>query len=249
MDLSLRRVKRLLPDDEYQVVVDVVRARTLPDKEIARLTSLVRKWRDKYVDRAHRQSREARGKGKPRSTRGSESNENTMRQADIMDWVLARLGELGSAGAAGTEKAASPSSGDAKGAGQGRPEPSLPTKADVRKAIGEPHVSSFGDLWAEFPEVPVHKLRKLLWSLVEAGEVELTTAGGIDLTAEEEVAFVEEVQAIDGVAAKGRAPRGGIDRRHQDHLARTKVVRIRSHNRSRGARNQARRDQRGKGRR
>jgi hypothetical protein len=241
MDLSLRRVKRLLPDSEYEVVRDVVRARELPANEVARLTSLVRGWRDKYSDRAHRQAREARGKGKPRSTRGARSNENTMRQTDIMDWVLERLGELGTDPRPERPKVA-PGSGSSKGG------PALPTKAEVRAAIGEPHVSSFGDLWAEFPEAPVAKLRKILWSLVEGGEVELSTAGGIELTAEEEVAFVEEVQAIDGVPVKARAGSGGISRTHQEHFRRTKVVRIRSHNRARGARNQARRDGRGGGR-
>lgn len=243
MDLSLRRVKRLLPDSEYQVVVQVVRARELPAAEVSRLTSLVRGWRDKYVDRAHRQSREARGKGKPRSTRGSESNENTMRQADIMDWVLERLGELGAAGTP-----AAPSAGDAKASTANRKKTPLPTKEEVRSAIGQPHVSTFGDFWAEFPEAPVEKLRKLLWSLVEAGEVELTTAGGIQLTAEEEVAFVEEVQTIEGVPVKRRAESGGIGRKHQDHFARTKVVRIHAHKRAQGARNQARRDRKGGGR-
>ncbi len=240
MDLSLRRVKRLLPDSEYQVVVDVVRARSMPGKEAARLATLVRGWRDKYVDRAHRQAREARGKGRPRSTRGSESNENTMRQVDIMDWVLERLSEL--QGTAAGKPGGGKGSGDAKPGAGSRGAAKLPSAADIRKAIGEPHVSTFGDLWAEFPEAPVEKLRKLLWSLVEEGEVELTTAGGIELTAEAEVAFVEEVQAIDGVSVNRRSGSAGIPRKHEEHFARTKVVRIRSHNRARGARNQARRD-------
>lgn len=100
MNLSLPRVKRLLPDSEYQAVHTVVWPHSLPAPEIASLRSPVRGWRDKYVDRAHQQAREARGKGTPRSTRGAASNENTMRQADIMDWVLERLGELEEAGAA-----------------------------------------------------------------------------------------------------------------------------------------------------
>ncbi len=241
MNLSLARVKRLLPDREYQVVRTVVRAQSLPPAEIASLRSLVRGWRDKYVDRAHRQSREARGKGKPRSTRGSESNENTMRQADIMDWVLERLGELEEIVATPPEEAVATD----------RPRSFLPIPSPdkLREAIAQPHVSTFGDLWAEFPEPPVEKLRKALWALVEAGEVELDTGGGVRLTAEEEVAFVEEVQSIDGVPVKRRArATGKLEEGHRDRFARTKVVRVRSHNRSRGARNQAKRDGRGKGR-
>jgi len=240
MNMSLPRVKRLLPDSEYQVVAELVRARSLPDGEIARIRGLARGWRDKYVDRAHQQAREARGKGRPRSTRGAESNENTMRQADVMDWVLDRLAELeGQGGSAGT--AVGPSAGPGA---QATPT-STPTAEDVRKAIGQPHLSTFGDLWAEFPQVPVATLRKILWKLVEAGEVELTTAGGIDLTREEEVAFVEEVQEIGGVGVERRALDPSIPRTHTDHFARTKVVRIRSHNRARGARRQAKRDGRG----
>jgi hypothetical protein len=236
MKMSISRVKRLLPDTEYQVVAELVRARSLPQGEIDRLRGLVRGWRDKYVDRAHQQSREARGKGKPRSTRGAESNENTMRQADVMDWVLDRLTEL-----EGQEAlAATPS--DSPAAPGTQP---VPTEEEVRTAIGQPHLSTFGDLWAEFPEVPVAKLRKILWKLVEAGEVELTTAGGIELTREEEVAFVEEVQEIGGVSVERRAREQHIPGTHADHFARTKVVRIRSHNRAQGARRQAKRDGRG----
>jgi len=233
MKMSIPRVKRLLPDSEYQVVVELVRARSLPEGEIVRLRGLVRGWRDKYVDRAHQQSREARGKGKPRSTRGAESNENTMRQADLMDWALDRLAELeGHAPSAGVP-------GDSPTGSGNRP---VPTEEELRKAIGQPHLSTFGDLWAEFPEVPVARLRKLLWRLVEAGEVELTTAGGIELTREEEVAFVEEVQEIGGVSVERRARDQIIPRTHADHFARTKVVRIRSHSRAKGARRQAKRD-------
>ncbi|TVR64127.1 MAG: hypothetical protein EA422_07460 [Gemmatimonadales bacterium] len=236
MNMSLGRVKRLLPDSEYQVVHQLVRANSLAGEEVARLRTLVRGWRDKYVDRAHQQAREARGKGKPRSTRGAESNENTMRQADVMDWALERLDELAAAAEAGSE-AAAPTE---------RATTPVPSADEVRKAIGEPHVSTFGDLWAEFPDTPVEKIRKVLWQLVEAGDVELSTAGGIELTAEEEVAFVEEVQTIEGVPVKRRTRDAGIDRKHQDHFARTKVVRIHAHNRSRGARKQARRDNRGR---
>jgi hypothetical protein len=236
MKMSLPRLKRLLTDSEYQVVVQVVRARSLPEGDIVRLRGLVRGWRDKYVDRAHQQSREARGKGKPRSTRGAESNENTMRQADVMDWVLDRLAELeGNDPSAGT-------SGDALAGSTTRP---LPSEDEVRKAIGEPHLSTFGDLWAEFPEVPVAELRKILWRLVEAGEVELSTAGGIELTREEDVAFVEEVEEIGGVSVERRAREQTIPRTHSDHFARTKVVRIRSHHRAKGARRQAKRDRGG----
>ena len=237
MNMSLGRVKRLLPDSEYQIVRQLVRAKGLPDEEVARLRTLVRGWRDKYVDRAHQQSREARGKGKPRSTRGSESNENTMRQADVMDWALERLDELAAESKAGPEAAAAPTE---------RSTTPVPSADELRKVIGEPHVSTFGDLWAEFPDTPVEKIRKVLWQLVEEGDVELTTAGGIELTAEEEVAFVEEVQTIEGVPVKRRTQDAGIDRKHQDHFARTKVVRIHAHNRARGSRKQARRDNRGR---
>ncbi len=240
MDLSLPRVKRLLPDSEYEVVRTVVRAGDLPEAEIHRLRSLVRGWRDKYVDRAHRQAREARGKGTPRSTRGAESNENTMRQADIMDWVLDRLADVADRGSPKAAESLSPAAPATASSST-----SLPTKKEVHTAIGEPHVATFGDLWAEFPEAPVHHLRKLMWALVEEGQAELTTGGGIELTAEEEVAFVEEVQAIEGVPVKGQTrARGKNLKGHQDRLARTKIVRIRSHNRARGARNQARRDRR-----
>ncbi|TVP42407.1 MAG: hypothetical protein EA350_15990 [Gemmatimonadales bacterium] len=196
------------------------------------------------MDRAHQQAREARKNAKPRSTRGAQSNENTMRQADIMDWVLDRLGEL--------EVAASPAVGAAaqeKGSQGGKAAPRAgaePTADQVREAISQPHVSTFGDLWAEFPESAVASLRKTLWALAEAGEVDLATGGGIELTAEEEVAFVEEVQEIGGVSVGKRARKGGHSEQHQEHFGRTKVVRIRSHNRARGSRNQAKRDNRGR---
>ncbi|CAN5656707.1 hypothetical protein BH23GEM11_BH23GEM11_17980 [soil metagenome] len=246
--MSLPRVKRLLPASEYEVVASVVRANSLPDGELSRLRPLVRGWRDKYVDRAHQQAREARKNAKPRSTRGAQSNENTMRQADIMDWVLDRLSELEtSAGSSGTpagqrkggKDSATPSASTDRQAAE-------PTVDQVREAIALPHVSTFGDLWAEFPDSAVATLRKILWKLTEAGEVDLTTGGGIELTAEEEVAFVEEVQAIGGVPVDRRVRAGGHSKQHQEHFGRTKVVRIRSHNRSRGARNQARRDNRGR---
>jgi hypothetical protein len=238
MDLSLRRVKRLLPDSEYKVVTRVVQARSLPPTEIARLRGLARGWRDKYVDRAHRQSREARGKGKPRSTRGARSNENTMRQADIMDWVLDRLAEL----------EAVPEARPRKGDRNARPASrAAPSPSEIRQALSLPHVATFGDLWAEFPDTPVAKLRKALWALVEAGEAELATGGGIQLKAEEEVAYIEEVHGIGGVRVQGRAPRDEAVRTHRDHFARTQVVRIRAHKRARGARDQVRRDRSGGG--
>jgi hypothetical protein len=244
MNMSLPRVKRLLPDSEYAVVETVVRAKALPEREVSRLRPLVRGWRDKYVDRAHRQAREARKNAKPRSTRGAESNENTMRQADIMDWILDRLDELGAAAspAAQTE-------GRRKGTGGGKaaaPATAEPTASQVREAIAQPHVSTFGDLWAEFPGSAVASLRKTLWKLVEAGEVDLATGGGIELTAEEQVAFVEEVQAIGGVSVDRRVRGGSHPKAHEEHFGRTKVVRIRSHNRARGTRNQAKRDNRGR---
>lgn len=246
MNMSLPRVKRLLPDNEYRIVREVVRARSLPDPQVVRLRGLVRGWRDKYVDRAHRQSREARRKGKPRSTRGAASNENTMRQADIMDWVLDRLTELEEKGRGVGKAAGAAASGGRAGSDE---EPSGPSRSEVRAAIALPHVSTFGDLWAEFPDAPVARLRKLLWSLAEGGEAELATGGGIALTTEEQVAFVEEVQEIDGVPAARRARSTGVPKNHRDHFGRTKVVRIRTHNRSRGARNQAKRDSRGRGKR
>jgi len=246
MNLSLDRVKRLLPDSEFEVVARVVDARSLPGQEIARLRGLVRGWRDKYVDRAHRQAREARRKAKPRSTRAADSNENTMRQADIMDWVLDRLAELEEAGR--SQESAAPDGRPSTPASTGRT-PAEPTPDQVREAIGQPHVSTFGDLWAEFPEAPVPNLRKTLWTLVEAGEVDLATGGGIELSAEEEVAFVEEVEQIGGVPVARRTRDKGLDKRHQDRFARTKVVRIRAHKRAQGARNQAKRDSRGGGRR
>lgn len=242
MNLSLARVKRVLPQSEYEVVRTVVRAKSLPGDEIARLRSLVRGWRDKYVDRAHRQAREARGKGKPRSTRGSRSNENTMRQADIMDWVLDRLAEL-------ETKADAPTQAPGPEAEERKTRP-VPTRDQLREAIAQPHVSTFGDLWAEFPDTPVEKLRKALWALTEAGEVELDTAGGIRLTAEDQVAFVEEVQSIAGVPVQRRVgATKALPENHRARFARTQLVRIRSHGRSRGGRNQAKRDRRGKGRR
>jgi hypothetical protein len=242
--MSLGRVKRLLPDSEFQIVVQVVDARSLPEQEIQRLRGLVRGWRNKYVDRAHQQSREARRKAKPRSTRGADSNENTMRQADIMDWVLDRLTELEAAGASqtGASTKQKPSASAAAD-----PASTTPTQDQVREAIAQPHVSTFGDLWAEFPDAPVPGLRKTLWALVEAGEVDLSTAGGIELSAEEEVAFVEEVQEIEGVPVARRTRDKGLGKRKQDQFARTQVVRIRSHKRSSGARNQAKRDSRGGG--
>jgi len=242
MNMSLPRVKRLLPDSEYEVVHLVVRARSLPESEIARLRGLARGWRDKYVDRAHQQAREARKNARPRSTRGAQSNENTMRQADIMDWVLERLSELESQG---RPSAAATSGGKGKTA-PAKASSSGPTREDVRRAIGEPHVSTFGDLWAEFPETPVSELRELLWSLVEAEEVDLTTGGGIELTAEEQVAFVEEVQQIAGIPSARRSGSGNLAKKQQDHFARTKVVRIHAHKRASGARKQARRDARGR---
>jgi hypothetical protein len=246
MNMSLGRVKRLLPDSEFQVVAQVVEARSLPQEEIQRLRGIVREWRNKYVDRAHQQSREARRKAKPRSTRGADSNENTMRQADIMDWVLDRLTELEEAGA--SQKGAP--TGKRPGASAAtEPASTAPTQDQVRDAIAQPHVSTFGDLWAEFPDAPVPSLRKTLWALVEAGEVDLTTGGGIELSAEEEVAFVEEVQEIEGVPVARRTRDKGLGKRKKDQFARTQVVRIRSHKRSSGARNQAKRDNRGGGRR
>jgi len=245
MNMSLPRVKRLLPDSEYAVVHQVVRARSLSDGEISELRGRVRGWRDKYVDRAHQQAREARKNARPRSTRGAESNENTMRQADIMNWILERLSELESQGQAAGSRTDSAKAGT-KGRAREEDAPSGPSREDVRRAIGESHLSTFGDLWAEFPETPVPELRKLLWELVEAKEVELTTAGGLELTAEEEVAFVEEVQQIDGIPSARRSGSGDLTRKQQDHFARTKVVRIHAHKRSSGARNQARRDNRGR---
>jgi hypothetical protein len=247
MNMSLPRVKRLLPDSEYEVVASVVRAKSLPDGELSRLRPLVRGWRDKYVDRAHQQAREARKNAKPRSTRGAQSNENTMRQADIMDWVLDRLAELEApASSAGKGGKAPAKPAPQTLAESGAKSAAEPTADQVREAIAQPHVSTFGDLWAEFPDSAVATLRKTLWQLAEAGEVDLTTGGGIELTAEEEVAFVEEVQEIGGVPVGKRARKGGHSKQHQEHFGRTKVVRIRSHNRSRGARNQTKRDNRGR---
>jgi len=246
MNMSLGRVKRLLPDSEFQIVAQVVDARSLPEAEIIRLRGLVRGWRDKYVDRAHQQAREARRKARPRSTRSADSNENTMRQTDIMDWVLDRLTELEEEGSSQKDAATGGKPGAPASAG---PAPAGPTPDQIREAIAQPHVSTFGDLWAEFPDAAVPHLRKALWALVEAGEVDLTTAGGIELSSEEEVAFVEEVQEIGGIPVSHRTREKGLGKQQQDRFARTKVVRIRAHKRASGARKQAKRDNRGGGRR
>jgi hypothetical protein len=83
-----------------------------------------------------------------------------------------------------------------------------------------------------------------------AREVELDTAAGVRLTAEDQVAFVEEVQSIASVPVKRRARNtAALPENHRARFARTQVVRVRSDKRALGARTQARRDRRGKGRR
>jgi hypothetical protein len=59
--------------------------------ELRNKVSLTRGLRDKFRDLAKQQAGEARGKRGPRSTRPSQSNENTRRKAQIFNEALSRF--------------------------------------------------------------------------------------------------------------------------------------------------------------
>jgi hypothetical protein len=253
MKLSQDTIQRLMTKEEAEFIQSLAAGR-LEDTTPARLRQKLgraRRLRDKYRDLAHRQRGEMRGKAKPRSTRPARSNENTLRKVQVFEWAIDRITTRLQAADETAEQAAAKQDGADRGrtreAAEYTPEALQPRIVEVLK---ESDTLSFGDLWAAMPDVPVDLLRKALWTLSEAGAIDLTDDAGVALATEADMAEDVEVEVeIDrpvpptgqpfSTPASGR--RGKPVPGGTGHHPKT---RIHSHIRSSGRRTQARRDRR-----
>jgi hypothetical protein len=254
MKLSQEVIQRLMTKDEAEFIQSLAAGR-LEETSPARLRQKLaraRRLRDKYRDLAHRQRGEMRGKAKPRSTRPSRSNENTLRKVQVFDWAIDRLTtRLQADGDDGPEQR-SGAKGDGDSARVRESEGYSPEGLQPRivEVLKESDTLSFGDLWAAMPDVPVDMLRKALWELSEAGAIDLTDDAGVALATERDMAEDVEVEVeIDRPAAPSPQPpsppvtgrRGKPAPGGAGHHPKT---RIHSHIRAGGRRSQARRDRR-----
>lgn len=263
MKLSRDAVRRLLTKDETEFVEGLAPGR-IEDVTPARLRQKLgraRRLRDKYRDLARRQAGEMRGKAEPRSSRAARSNANTLRKVQVFDWAiiqisgrLDRVAEEEGEAAAGKVAAREPAGGGEAVGGRTREAAEYGEEALRERIVAvlkEVDDLSFGDLWATMSDVPVDLLRKSLWSLSEAGVVDLTDGAGVALTSEADMADDVDVEVdverdAPPVVRPPQPPpaprRSGTVPVDTGHHPRT---RIRSHLKASGRRNQARRDRRG----
>jgi hypothetical protein len=250
MRLSQDAIRRLLTKEETEFIEGLAEGRieSITPTRLRQKLQRARRLRDKYRDLARRQGGEMRGKAKPRSTRPARSNANTLRKVQVFEWAIDRI----------TGHLEAPAGGAAEGDERWEPEAKGDASDYTVEAI-QPRVVevltgteavSFGDLWAEMPDVPVHMLRKALWSLSEAGAVDLTDDAGVALATEKDVAEEVEVEVeIDRPAPfiepPGRGPGGRPGKATPGGAGHHPNVRIHSHLRASGRRGQSRRDRRG----
>jgi hypothetical protein len=247
MKLSQEAVRRLMTKDETEFIESLAAGR-LTETSPARLRQKLgraRRLRDKYRDLAHRQRGEMRGKGEPRSARPARTNENTLRKVQIFEWAIDRL-------TAQLQAEDAPAAGAPEGSPRARedesytPDALQPRIVDVLK---ENDTLSFGDLWATMPDVPVDMLRKALWSLSEAGAIDLTDDAGVALATEADMAEDVDVEVeIDRPSPPSGLPSppppGRRGKRVPGGAGHHPKTRIHSHIRAGGRRDQARRDRR-----
>jgi hypothetical protein len=248
MKLSQDAIRRLMTKEEAEFIEGLA-AGQIDKVTPARLRQKLdraRRLRDKYKDLARRQGGEMRGKASPRSTRPARSNANTLRKVQVFEWAIDRIGAHLQSG--GDEQTAVSERERTRAAPEYTVEQLEPRIVEVLK---DNDTLSFGDLWAAMPDVPVDLLRKALWSLSEAGAIDLTDDAGVALATEADVAEDVEVEIeIDRPAPaieppprkpvggrRGKAAPGGAGHHPK--------VRIHSHIRSSGRRGQAKRDRRG----
>jgi hypothetical protein len=249
MKLSQDAIRRLLTKEETEFIEGLAAGRieTVTPSRLRQKLGRARRLRDKYRDLARRQRGEMRGKAAPRRTRAAESNENTLRKAQVFDWAIDRItAQLeGGGGPAAEEEVGKEER--TREASDYSPEALRPRIVDVLK---EADTLSFGDLWAAMPDVPVDRLRKALWTLSEAGAIDLTDDAGVALATEAEMAEDVEVEVeIDRPVAPEPLPpqppsRGRRGKPVPGGAGHHPKVRIHSHIRASGKRSQARRDRR-----
>ncbi len=245
MRLSHDAVRRLLTKEESAFIegLAVDRIESITPARLRQKLGRARRLRDKYQDLARRQAGEMRGKAAPRRSRPARSNENTLRKVQVFDWAIDRITQR--LDQVGDEAAAPVLEERSREASRYTVEDIEPRVVEVLK---ENETMSFGDLWAAMPDVPVHLLRKALWSLSEAGAIDLTDDAGVALATEADVADDVEVEVeIDRPDAEPppQVPPGGRPGKPlPGGAAHHPRVRIHSHIRASGRRHQARRDRR-----
>jgi hypothetical protein len=249
MKLSQDAIRRLLTKEEAEFIEGLAAGRieSVAPARLRQKLGRARRLRDKYRDLARRQRGEMRGKAAARRTRPAQSNENTLRKAQVFDWAIDRItARLGEASEPTTVEEARPKERK-RDASDYAPEALRPRIVDVLK---EADTLSFGDLWAAMPDVPVDRLRKALWALSEAGAIDLTDDAGVALATEAEMAEDVDVEVeIDRPVAPEPAPprppsRGRRGKPVPGVAGHHPKVRIHSHIRASGKRSQARRDRR-----
>jgi hypothetical protein len=247
MKLSQDAIRRLMTKEEAEFIEGLAAGRIdkVTPARLRQKLDRARRLRDKYKDLARRQGGEMRGKASPRSTRPARSNANTLRKVQVFEWAIDRIGaQLQSAGDEAAEASVRERTRQASEHTLEQLEPRI---IDVLK---ENDTLSFGDLWAAMPDVPVGMLRKALWSLSEAGAIDLTDDAGVALATEADVAEDVEVEVeIDrpapAIEPPLRKPVGGRRGKPAPGGAgHHPKVRIHSHIRSSGRRRQAKRDRR-----
>lgn len=254
MRLSQDAIRKLMTKEEAEFIEGLAEGRidSITPARLGQKLKRARRLRDKYKDLARRQGGEMRGKAAPRSTRPAKSNANTLRKVQVFEWAIERITQrLDSASAAADD---SGDTGDTGATGNSGDEPDYSVEGiqpRVVEVLTDAEALSFGDLWAEMPDVPVHMLRKALWSLSEAGAIDLTDDAGVALATEEDVAEEVEVEVeVDRpapfVEPPGRLPVGGrAGKGAPGGTGHHPNVRIHSHLRASGRRGQTRRDRRG----
>jgi hypothetical protein len=250
MKLSHDAIRRLLTKEEAEFIegLAVGRIERITPARLRQKLDRARRLRDKYTDLARRQGGEMRGKASARSRAPARSNANTLRKVQVFAWAIERIeSQLASSSTGGADAPAR----ERERAREGSKYTVEELQPRIVDALKESDTLSFGDLWAAMPDVPVDLLRKALWTLSEAGAIDLTDDAGVALATEADVAEDVEVEVeIDrpapAVEPPGRGPRGGRRGKAEPGGAgHHPKVRIHSHIRSSGKRSQARRDRRG----
>ncbi len=247
MKLSPDAIRRLTTKEEAEFLEGLAAGRIekVTPARLRQKLDRARRLRDKYTDLARRQRSEMRGKAAPRSTRPARSNANTLRKVQLFEWAIDRI--TSTLDAAGGDVAADRPKQRTRAAAEYAPDKLQPRIVEVLK---DGETLSFGDLWAAMPDVPVDMLRKALWSLSEAGAIDLTDEAGVALASEQDVAEDVEVEVdIDRPTAPRRRtaqkPAGGRQGKPGPATAgHHPKTRIHSHIRSAGKRSQAGRDRR-----
>ncbi len=93
MPVSMSEARKICTKAELELILESTAEKltTLTDARLRANVAQARRWRDKYRDLAAQQRREARGKGAPRGTKPSQSNDRTVQKQKLFDAALKKF--------------------------------------------------------------------------------------------------------------------------------------------------------------